>query len=401
MKDLLERAKEINDFIVDHRRYLHENPELGMELPNTVNYVCGQLEEMGYQPEILGSSVVATIGKEGKTFLIRGDMDALPITEETGLDFASNRAGVMHACGHDTHTAMLLGAAKLLKENESNLKGRVKLFFQAGEEILEGAKEAIELGLLDNPKVDAAMMIHILSNTPTKEGSILLPTDGGAFSSADWFRVDIRGKGGHGASPQNAKSPIDALCAINSGMHEIISSAIPPEETAVMSVGEISAGQEGSGNVIPDTGHLSGTIRTFNEEVRGTIKSRLESLVDYTSKSRDVEGKLTYGHTAPVAENNAELKAFSIDVLTDLLGEEYVVDLSVALGGMFKRVSGSEDFSYVSREVPSTFLMLAAGTPDDGYAYPGHNPKTDFNESVFYVGAASYAALAMAWLENN
>lgn len=400
MKKLLADAKQLNGKIVKDRRYFHQNPELGSDLPKTFKYVWECLEEMGYTPEKVGSSIVALVGQGEKTFLIRGDMDALPMEEDTGLEFSSIDKGKMHACGHDCHTAMLLGAAKLLKEREDILKGKVKIFFQAAEEILEGAKEAVGLGLLENPKVDAAMMIHILSNTSIKEGSLLFPTDGAAYASADWYKIDVVGKGGHGAMPENTISSINTICAINAGIQEIVSVGIPPSANVVVTVGEIHAGEVGSGNIIPNSAYLSGTIRTFDEEIRQTIKDKLEIMVEGITNSRGAKAKISYSHNAPAAIHDNNCRNISMEVVENLLGKEFVVDLNIVLGGKYNRVNGSEDFAYIAEKVPSAIMFLAAGTPENGYCYPAHNPKTDFDEDVFYVGSAAYTAVAMEWLNS-
>lgn len=398
----LDRAKELNSEMVAHRRQFHKNPELGLHTPKTSAYIWERLVEMGYEPEHIGdSSIAATAGQGEKTFLIRADMDALPIKEETGLEFCSTVDGCMHACGHDCHAAMMLGAAKLLKERESELKGRVRIFFQAGEEILDGAKEAVEAGLLENPHVDAAMMIHIMSATPVPAGTLCLPAAGGCYASADWYRVDVTGKGGHGAMPQSTISSVNTICAINSGIQDIMSVVVAPSDNAVMTVGELRAGNEGSGNVIPDSAYLAGTIRTFDEKVRGLIRDSLEKMAVNTAAARGAAAQVSYSHSAPVAIHNPELRSFVMETLGEAFGEDTILDLNNIWGGAFARVSGSEDFAYISEKVPSTILFLTAGTPKEGYTAPGHNPKTDFDESVFYVGAAAYAEAAHRWLEKN
>lgn len=398
----LERARELNPEIVAHRRQFHKNPELGLHTPKTSAYIWDRLVKMGYEPEHIGdSSIVATAGQGEKTFLIRADMDALPIKEETGLEFCSEVDGCMHACGHDCHAAMLLGAAKLLKERESGLKGRVRIFFQAGEEILDGAKEAVEAGLLEKPYVDAAMMIHIMSGTPLPSGTLCLPADGGCYASADWYRVDVVGKGGHGAMPQTTVSSVNTICAINAGIQDIMSVVVAPSDNAVMTVGELRAGNEGSGNVIPDSAYLAGTIRTFDEKVRSLIRDSLEKMAVNTAAARGATAAVSYSHSAPVALHDAGLRSFAMKILKEAFGENRILDMNQIMGGAFARVSGSEDFAYIAEKVPSTILFLTAGTPKEGYGAPGHNPKTDFNEEVFYVGAAAYAEVAHRWLEEN
>lgn len=399
MNEILKRAKELNPEMVSHRRYFHQNPELGLELPKTSAYVWEKLTEMGYEPERIGkSSIVATVGKGEKTFLIRADMDALPIQEATGVEYCSQTAGCMHACGHDCHTAMLLGAAKILKEQESQLKGQIRIFFQAGEEILDGAKEAVEAGLLENPHVDAAMMIHIMSNIPIEEGSLCFPTDGGCYASADWYRVDVTGKGGHGAMPHMTVSSINTLCAINAGIQEIMSVVVIPSANAVMTVGEMHAGDVGSGNVIPASAYLAGTIRTFQEDVRVTIKESLEKMVINTALARGASASVSYSHSAPVGLHDPEMRQFAMQTLKEAFGEGVVVDMKKIFGGAHDKASASEDFAYIAQEVPSAILFLAAGTPENGYNVPGHNPRSNFNEDVFYIGAAAYATVAAEWL---
>lgn len=402
MHGYCKRAKEYNPELVKYRRQFHQNPELGLQLPKTAAYVWDRLTEMGYEPQKIGeSSIVAMVGQGEKTFLLRADMDALPIQEQTGLPFASQVPGCMHACGHDCHTAMLLGAAKLLKEQESQLCGKVKLFFQAGEEILDGAKEAVEAGVLEGPKVDAAMMIHILSGSPIPEGSLCFPTDGGCYASADWFRVDVTGKGGHGAMPEKTVSAVNTICAINAGIQDIMAVVVPPSANAVMTVGELRAGDEGSGNVIPASGYLAGTIRTFDETVRQTIKQSLETMAKHTAAARGADAQVSYSHSAPVVQHDAQLRAFAIQELQEAFGSQAVLDMKKLFGGAFDRASASEDFAYIAQKVPSAILFLAAGSPEHGYTVPGHNPKTDFDESVLHVGAAAYAIVAARWLEEH
>lgn len=402
MNQLLQRAKELNPEIVSHRRQFHRNPELGLHLPKTSAYIWEQLEKMGYQPQRIGdSSIIATLGAGEKTFLLRADMDALPIQEETGLPFCSCVDGCMHACGHDCHAAMLLGAAKLLKEQEAQLQGKVCLFFQAGEEILDGAKEAVDAGLLEKTHTDAAMMIHILSGSPIPAGSICFPAQNGCYASADWYRVDVSGKGGHGAMPQNTISSVNTICAINAGIQEIMSVGIEPAANAVMTVGELRAGFDGSGNIIPDSGYLAGTIRTFDEGVREKIKTSLIKMVDNTAAARGANAKVTFSHSAPIALNDPQTRAFAFRSVENLLGSQKVFDLETVFGGKAALISASEDFAYIAQKVPSAILLLAAGTPEEGYAAPGHNPKTNFNEDVLYVGSACYAAVAIDWLKEN
>ncbi len=262
MFDYREDALALREELITHRRQLHRDPEVGLHLPRTRAYVMEQLRGYGCAPIECGDSgVVALIGgkKPGKVFLLRADMDALPIQEETGLPYASRTPGNMHACGHDTHTAMLLGAAKLLKQHEDEIPGTVKLLFQPGEEILEGAKAMVEAGVLENPRVDAAAMLHVIAGSQVKEGTMGVFGPGAAYASADWFKIEIKGLGGHGAAPNYTRNPLGALCTIHQGIHEIIAEHSAPAENCVMTVGELHGGD--TGNIIPDSAYLRGTIR--------------------------------------------------------------------------------------------------------------------------------------------
>lgn len=401
MSDYLKRAEELKEEIIMNRRAVHRCPETGLHLPRTKTYVMEKLREMGYEPvEIGDSGVTVTVGgkKPGKVFLLRGDMDALPIMEETGLSFASSN-GCMHACGHDCHTAMMLGAAKLLKESEDELSGTVKLLFQPAEETLEGAKSMVENGILENPKVDAAMMIHVNAGYPVPSGVFAFYGWGPSYSSADWFRIDIQGKGGHGANPDLAKSPIDVLCEINSGIHEIVAMRLAPAANAVMTVGEIHGGT--TGNIIPDTAYMCGTIRTLDEKVREMLKTNLEEMANHTAVARGCTAEVTYTNSAPAARCDEALTKEMIGVVQNILGPQSAACLRDVADGAFATTTGTEDFAYITKEVPSAIALLMCGSPQEGYRYPLHHPKADFKEEILYLGSAVYAQAAKEWLENH
>lgn len=400
MKKILEYTKSIQGELVAHRRHFHQNPEVGLHMPNTCDYVMKALTQMGYEPKKIGGySVVALAGgkKPGKTILLRGDMDALPLTEETDLDFKSQN-GCMHACGHDFHTAMMLGAAKALKTMEDEICGTVKLFFQTAEETLQGAKEAVEDGLLENPTVDAAMMIHVLSNSEAPDGMIIAPEYGACYASADWYTVTVTGKGGHGASPHNTISAINMITAVNAGIQEIMSVKVPADQHAVCTVGQIHAGD--TSNIIPETAFLSGTIRTFNQDIRTLIRQDLCTMTENIAKARGGTGEVTYTNSAPCVLNNKQVCDKLLSHIAAAIGDDracYGRDMGEK--GLAK-TSGSEDFAYVAEKVPSAVFWLAAGKASEGYCYPGHNPKTNFNESALCYGAAAYTAAALGWLKD-
>ncbi|MBN1624367.1 MAG: amidohydrolase [Clostridia bacterium] len=400
MKNILEQAQKIHGEIVSWRRYFHENAETHLDLPKTTAFVMSKLREFGYEPvEICKSGVLAMAGgkKPGKTFLIRGDMDALPIEEETDLPFKS-KTGNMHACGHDFHTAMLLGAAKILKDNEDYVEGTVKLMFQPAEETLAGAKAMVAAGILENPKVDAAMMIHIFSGMPLPDRAVAFSGPGAVSATSDWFKINIKGKGGHGAMPHATIDPLNVAAHIHIALQEINAREIDPERAVVVTVGEMHGGS--TGNIIPDTAFLQGTIRTFNDEVREFIKKRLVEISEGIGKTFRCEVTVDLFNSCPSVINDEELSKSIPAYTMELLGKERVLDL-YSMTGKTQRMSGSEDFAFVSVEVPSLFLGISASVKVDGITYPQHHPKVVFDESILATGAAVYANSAIHWLKNH
>ena len=245
------RAKELKNELSEYRRYIHENAEIGMELPKACNYVMSKLKDMGYEPKVIGGSgVTAEVGNgEGKTILLRADMDALPMKEESGETFSCT-SGNAHTCGHDLHTAMLLGAAKMLKENESSIEGTVKLVFQPGEEIFQGSKTLIEEGILESPSVDAALAYHV---GPGKMpiGLHMYNDVNTMMYSNDGFKITVHGKGAHGAYPHQSIDPINIAVQIYLGLQEIIAREVDSSSPCVMTIGKLSAGE--ANNIIPET----------------------------------------------------------------------------------------------------------------------------------------------------
>jgi hippurate hydrolase len=391
---ILEDAKQIQPEISTNRRYFHQNAEIHNELPKTTAYVMARLKEMGYEPkEIAKSAVVAVAGKKpGKTFMIRGDMDALPMQEETDEPFKSQTPH-MHSCGHDMHTAMLLGAAKLLKQREDQINGQVKLMFQPAEETLWGAKAMIDNGLLENPAVDAAMMIHVKTDDTYKTGSIVMSKPGVSNSSSDGFRVTIKGKGGHGARPGNSIDPITTAAHIVLGLQEILAKEINSSDEVVISVCHIESGS--ATNIIPETAMLEGTIRTFDEELRQFILKRVKEVVYGIAATYRTEAELTILMSCPSVMNDKDLFYDIIRFNKELLGEDAVINMSEIKSPEKCKGAGSEDFGFVSQRVPAVSISIVAGNEKDGYTYGNHNPKVRFDESCLSHGAAVYANTAM------
>ena len=392
MKEIMNQAKAIKEELITFRRTIHSNPEVGQSLPKTKLYVTEKLKEFGYDPkEICESGIVATIeGSEpGKTFLLRADMDALPGKEATDCDFKSNN-GCMHACGHDMHTAMLLGAAKLLKQNQDKIKGTVKLVFQPDEEGFTGAKRMIESGVLKNPDVDAAMSMHVHSGTPS---NLVLCGLGTSIAGCNRFRIVVRGTGAHGAMPELGVDPINIAAHIYLALQEITAREISATQPAVLTIGKFTGEAP---NIIPEEVVMEGTIRSLDKETGEFIFNRMNDIVVSTAKMFRGEAELIELSSVPPLTNNNDLAKEVTSYIKDILGEKSVVLFEG--GGM-----GSEDFASYSYEVPSVYLMLGAGTKqeDPSYGEAMHNPKVVFNEDILVTGAAMHTYSAIMWLKNN
>ena len=400
----IQEAMSLQEAIVADRRYLHTHAETGFDLEETKAYVKKQLITMGYEPIECGrAGLIAIAGgkKEGKVFLLRSDMDALPIKEQADVDFPSEN-GCMHACGHDFHTAMLLGAAKLLKEHENEIEGTVKLMFQPAEEIFEGSKDMIEAGLLDNPKVDAALMIHVMANMPFPAGTVVVSAPGVSAPAADYFEIKVKGKGCHGSMPNTGIDPLNAAAHIIIALQEIHSRELAMNDKAVLTIGTMNAGT--APNVIPDVVTMGGSIRTFDEDTRTFIKTRMTELAEGIAKSFRAQAEVTFGSGCPTLINDKDLSGCANKYMKELLGDTgaFSVDELNAMGGQkSSKSAGSEDFAYVSHEVPSIMLALAAGQPEKGYKYPQHHPMVKFDEEALFKGSAVYAYSALRWLEEH
>lgn len=394
MKNLLKQAEALQEELIKDRRFLHQNAEVGFDLPHTAKYVKTRLEEMGYAPKAVGRyALTATIGRGSPAFLLRADMDGLPIREQSDEPFAC-KSGCMHACGHDMHTAMLLGAAKLLKLREKQLKGSVKLLFQPAEEMLAGAKYVVGKGVLATPKISGGMMLHVLAGVPFATGSVVV-AQGVSAPAADFFKIEVQGQGCHGSTPWKGVDASAVAAKILLGLQEITAKELSFSAQSVLSVGCVQAGEVG--NVIADKAVLKGTLRSFDEEARAHIKQRVAEIVKYTAKAFRAKAKTVFESGCPSLVNDEKLSALAFTTAKELLGEKQVF-FSTELG-QNKETGGSEDFAYISREVPSVMLALAAGDARKGYAYPLHHPKVRFDESVLHIGSALYAATALKFLE--
>lgn len=392
-EEVLQAADAIKSEIVKHRRTLHQNPETGACLPHTKAYVKACLEEMGYEPqEICESGIVAEITGEdtGSCILLRADMDALRLQEKTGLDFQSKNEN-MHACGHDMHTAMLLGAAQLLKQYQKELKGTVKLVFQPDEEGFTGAKSMIKAGVMENPVPQAGFALHVNSGTPT---GLVLCGRGTFMAGCTLFRIRVTGKGCHGAMPETGIDPINIAAHIYLAIQEITAREIQAKEPAVITIGRFSAGQ--APNIIPQEAVLEGTIRTFDRELSAQILQRLEEIASNTAAAFRGTAYVEEIASAPPLINDVALVEKMAGFTKELVGENAVYLLDQ--GGM-----GSEDFASYTYEMPCAYFLIGAGTQEENelFGKPMHNEKVVFHEEILTRGAAMHTYCAMRWLEEN
>lgn len=398
---ILNEAKQIQPELAEIRRELHRYPETGFELTRTKELVRKKLEEMGYAPKDMGrSGLIALAGgkKPGKTILLRADMDALPIQEEADVEYRSLIDGKMHGCGHDMHTAMLLGAAKLLKEHEEDICGTVKLEFQPAEEIFQGSPDMLASGLLEDPHVDAAAMIHVTAGMPLPSGTIMVAGGGISSTSCEQYHIVVKGKGGHGSTPHESIDPITAAAHMHIALQEINSRELEGNQFGIFTTGRFEAGK--ASNVIPDTAEMWGTIRTTDPEnaVGKLIKTRMTEICKGIGTAFRCEVETEFFDFCPCMVIDPELSADTLKYMKELFGDS-AIDLSVISGG--KAGGGSEDFAFVSHHVPTISMFLTAGCSKDGYVFSQHHPKVRFDDSVLYCGSAAYAQTALRWLSEH
>lgn len=386
--NIIQEAKQNHETVVSWRRTLHQIPELGIKLPQTVAFITEKLEEMDIPYEVYEdcSCVTATIGKGGKCILLRGDMDALPVPEESGLDFASTN-GNSHACGHDFHAASLLGAAKILKAHEAELPGTVKLIFQSGEEVFLGAAAAIRNGVMENPKVDAAFATHVFASMPVN--TVLY----GKYPMAAvyGFKIRIQGRGTHGSSPESGVDPLTVGANILLALQEIVAREISAADEAALTIGHFEGGSVA--NVIPDFAILEGTLRTFKPEVRAYIIPRITEIAESIAK--------TYRASVTVEELSSVPAVVIDDGMTAMM-ENAVKELDNGMTTVSAlHAMGSEDFAFYSELVPSLMIGMGAGVEDMSKWVGQHNPRVLFNEDILLNEVAVYVKMAIDWLKAN
>ncbi len=378
----------INEEIIKNRRTFHSFAETGFDLSKTVVYVQEKLKEYGLNPKLVGKSgVTCTVGKPGKTILLRADMDALPMKEETDLDFAATN-GNCHSCGHDCHTAMLLGAAKLLKENEANLNGTVKFMFQPAEEILSGAKDMIEAGILENPKVDAAMGMHVYVGTEQSQTGTIYYSKGPALFSGDAIKITVKGKNAHGSTPEQGIDAINIAAHITIALQEIIAREIPSRDQAVVIVGKIYGGD--TVNTLAGNAVIEVSVRATTEEKRAYLKTRVKEISESVANTFRGQAIVEFVYGMGPLCNDVEISEEMGGYCKEFLGDENVIVVPIS--------SGTEDFTEVASRVPSVMLNLGAGSIEEGHEYSMHNPKMIVDEEVLPKGVALYAYCAERYL---
>ena len=377
---------------LEFRRDIHRHPELSNQEVETTRRIREFLARDGLElcpiGALNGGFVRINAGK-ARTLCMRADIDALPLTEHTGAPFSSVHEGVMHACGHDMHTAMLLGAAQLLMQRRQELSGTVKLVFQPDEEGFTGAKSMLAAGVLQDPAPSEALALHVHSGTPS--GTVLCGS-GTFMAGCTLFRITVRGKGCHGAMPETGVDPIGIAAQIWLALQEITGRELPAKTPAVVTVGRFQAGQ--APNIIPDEAVLEGTVRTFDRAVTARIMERIRQLSEGIASAFRGSAQMEELASAPPLQNDPALVEDMATLAETLLGREKVYRLKE--GGM-----GSEDFASYTYELPCAYLLLGAGVPQENprYGQPMHNPKVVFNEDVLPLGAALLTAGAMHRLE--
>ncbi len=386
---------EILPGVVADRRHFHENPELAFEEVKTAAYVTERLQQLGVEDIKTGVGKTGVTGLikgtkgDGKVIMLRADMDALPILEEVEAEYKSTVDGKMHACGHDAHTAMLLGVSRILMQKRDQFKGTVKVLFQPAEEVPPGGAQAmIKDGALEDPKVDASLGLHVASDMPA--GQIGWKSGPGSAGS-DRFRAVIKGRGGHAARPQKAVDPVVIAAQAILALQTLVSRETDPMDSVVLSTTAVLAGE--AFNVIPDTAELRGTVRTISVEAREHMEKRVQEVITGIANTMGAEVEITYIKGYPSLQNDEEMAELVRRSAIEVVGEDMVIESQLGLGG--------EDFSYFSLEVPSCFFRCGTRNEERGIVWGHHHPKFDVEEEGFVNGMATMAAAAMNYLNEN
>jgi len=415
--DQIKITPELDAWLRETRRYLHMNPELSLDETNTARLVSGHLNELGIKhrtgvggdgrpyiadpktleaagfklkPTTGGTGLLGTIQGRGpgKTLLIRADMDALPIMEQNETAYRSTKPGVMHACGHDAHTTILMGVAEVLNGLRDQFDGTIKLMFQPGEEGSAGALAMIHDRILENPTVDAALALHVDNELPVGQIGV---ASGTLMANGDVVKIVIRGVGGHAAYPHLAVDTIVVGAHVLVALQEIVSREIDPFQSAVVTIGALRSGD--AGNVIPATAYLEGTVRTFSAEVQDHIERRIGEIASGVAGAMRAEAEVNYLRWYPSMSNDAALSDIVRLAAIEHLGADHVQSIEPSFGG--------EDFAFVSRKVPSCMFRLGVANPARGITYSMHHPRFDLDEDALAVGVEVMAAAALRYLNSE
>ena len=392
ISEIASQSKEIHQWIIEKRRTIHRHPELMYEEFETSKLVQNTLKELKfpYKKDIAITGVVGTIGNDnGPCIAFRADMDALPIHEETDIDFKSEIDGKMHACGHDCHTAMLLGAARVLKENEDKIKGTIKLIFQPAEEGGAGGKMMREQGVLLDPKVQQIFALHVAGTIPV---GTLASREGTLLAATSSIKILVKGKGGHAAAPHNTNDPVVTGSKIVVELQTLVSRELNPLEPGVISITMANAGS--AFNVIPSTMELQGTIRSLTIEGVSNLQTRVKEVAQSIAKANRCEAEVSFpGNDYPPTINDAGCWQLGKSAAKEILGEENLIEMP-------DPIMGGEDFAYYTEEVPGCFSFLGVGNPDIDAVYDVHHPMFKVDEKALSLGTAIHVNTALKALEN-
>lgn len=387
---LRDEIRALNDQLVADRRHFHQFPELGYQEHETARYVAERLRSLGVETQegVAQTGVVGLIqGRaEGRVVLLRADMDALPLTEETGAPYASQHAGVHHACGHDGHTAILLAVAELLARHREEFTGAVKLIFQPAEEGPGGAEPMIAAGVMEQPQVDACFGLHLTNDLPV---GIIMARGGPVQASADDFEIVVDGVGGHGASPHQTVDAVAIGAAIVGELQRIVSREIDPLDTAVVSVGSFHAG--GRHNIIAPRATLVGTMRALKPETRDFLHQRVAEIARGVAAAARATARVKINVGYPVTVNDEAMARFAASVAETVVGAEHVTD--------GRPTMGAEDMSFFLNAAPGCYAYVGSSNEARGLHHPHHSPLFDFDEAALPIGVELLTKLALGYLE--
>lgn len=371
------KANNLQEKLIKWRRLIHKNPELGFKEKETSNFIAAKLEEFGIEYErMCETGIVGLIkgDKKGKTLAIRADIDGLAITEKNDIDYKSQNEGVMHACGHDGHTSILLGTAKILSEMREDIKGNIKLIFQPAEEGPGGAKPMIEEGVLENPKVDYVIGLHI--NPDIMAGKVGIKR-GRMLAAPDYFKIKVKGKGSHGARPEDGVDPITIGSQIVMALQQIKSREIGALKPVVISCGSFHSGD--AFNAIPEEAVIKGTVRSFDNELRKSVKKRIHEIIENITKAYRADYDYEYNFVYPPGYNDPELTSVLGEVIKEKLGEKNLYEIP-------EPSMGGDDFAYFTQKVPGTYMRLGTKNKEKGIVNSLHSPYFNLDENILKQG---------------